>query len=150
VSRQEGELTQAMLKDIGVKLNIVTVPADPFFDKYVIPGNYDITPFSWIGTPFPISPNKSIYQEPTGDNIRQNFARVGSPHIDALMNQAISTLDPNAARNYANQADAQIWQEVHSLIMFQRPQNWGVTKGLANAGSYGLGTLNYADIGFQK
>jgi peptide/nickel transport system substrate-binding protein len=149
-SRREGELTQAMLKDIGVKLNIVTVPADPFFDKYVIPGNYDITPFSWIGTPFPISPNKSIYQNPSGDNIRQNFARNGSAEIDALLDQAIADLDPAQARKDANAADALIWKTVHSLILYQRPQNWGVTKGLSNVGAYGLGTLTYENKGFQK
>jgi peptide/nickel transport system substrate-binding protein len=149
-SKREGELAQSMLKDIGVKLNVVTVPSDPFFDKYVIPGNYDITPFSWIGTPFPVSPNRSIYAKPVGNNIQQNFARVGSTQIDDLMNKAISTLDPAQSHKFANQADALIWQEVHSLILFQRPQIWGTTKGLANVGSYGLGTLNYEDIGFQK
>ena len=35
-----------MLKDIGVKLDINAVPSDDFFDKYVIPGNFDIMPFS--------------------------------------------------------------------------------------------------------
>ena len=64
-TKQEGELTQAMLKDVGVKLDVHTVPSDDFFDKYVIPGNFDITPFSWLGTPFPISSAQSIYANPT-------------------------------------------------------------------------------------
>ena len=69
-------------KDVGVKLDINAVPSDDFFDKYVIPGNFDITPFSWLGTPFPISSAQSIYANPTKDakgelQIQQNFARVG-------------------------------------------------------------------------
>lgn len=149
-SRQEGELTQAMMKDIGVKLDVKTVPSDPFFDKYIVPGNYDVTPFSWIGTPFPISSNKSIYINPKGDNIQQNYARAGSPEIDKLLTQAEETLDTAKARDLANQADAKVWAIVHSLVLYQRPQNWAVTNGLVNVGAYGFKTPIYQDIGFKK
>jgi peptide/nickel transport system substrate-binding protein len=149
-SKQEGELTQAMLKDIGVNLDIVTVPSDAFFDKYVIPGNYDMTPFSWLGTPFPISSSSSIYAEPKGENIQQNFARVGSPEIDKLLDEAEQTADDTAARDLLNQADELIWQEVHSLIMYQRPQITATKSNVANLGSFGFSTRKYEDMGFTK
>jgi peptide/nickel transport system substrate-binding protein len=152
-SKQEGELTQAMLKDVGIKVDINAVPSDDFFDKYVTPGNYDITPFAWLGTPFPISSAQSIYANPTKDSkgqlqIQQNFARVGSPKIDALMTQAASSLDQNQAFNLINQADALIWQEVHSIVFYQRPQMTAVRKNLANVGSYGFAQPDYTKIGF--
>ena len=152
-SKQEGELTQAMLKDVGVKVNIQSVPSDDFFDKYVTPGNYDITPFAWLGTPFPISSAQSIYANPTKDSkgelqIQQNFARVGSPQIDDLMNKAAQSLDPNEAFNLINQADALVWQEVHSIVFYQRPQMTAVNKALANVGSYGFAQPDYTKIGF--
>jgi peptide/nickel transport system substrate-binding protein len=149
-SKQEGELTQAMLKDVGINLDIVTVPSDDFFDKYVIPGNYDITPFSWLGTPYPISSSTSIYQEPTGDNFRQNFARVGSPEIDDLMHQANATFDIDKSRELLNQADALVWDEVHSLTMYQRPQITATNAKLANFGSFGFATRRLKDTGFMK
>ena len=154
-SRQEGELTQAMLKDVGVKVDIRAVPSDDFFDKYVIPGNYDITPFAWLGTPFPISSSQSIYANPVKDSkgqlqFQQNFARVGSKQIDDLMNQAEQTLDPNQAFNFANQADAQIWNEVHSIVMYQRPQMTAVKSNLANVGSFGFAQPDYTKIGFTS
>jgi peptide/nickel transport system substrate-binding protein len=154
-SRQEGELTQAMLKDVGIKLDIRAVPSDDFFDKYVIPGNYDITPFAWLGTPFPISSSQSIYANPIKDSkgelqFQQNFARVGDKKIDDLMNQAEQTLDPNQAFNFANQADAMIWNEVHSIVMYQRPQMTAVKTTLANVGSYGFAQPDYTKIGFSS
>jgi peptide/nickel transport system substrate-binding protein len=154
-SKQEGELTQAMLKDIGVKLDINSVPSDDFFDKYVIPGNYDITPFAWLGTPFPISSAQSIYANPTKDakgelQIQQNFARVGSPEIDDLMDKAAQTLDQNQAFNLINQADAKVWDIVHSVVFFQRPQMTAVNKNLANVGSYGFAQPDYTKIGFMN
>ena len=154
-SKQEGELTQAMLKDIGVKLDIRSVPSDDFFDKYVTPGNFDITPFSWLGTPFPISSAQSIYANPTKDDkgelqIQQNYARVGSPEIDDLMTKAAQTLDPNEAFTLINQADAKIWQQVHSIVFYQRPQMTAVNKNLANVGSYGFAQPDYTKIGFMN
>lgn len=149
-SKQEGELTQAMLRDVGIKLDITPVPSDDFFDKYVIPGNYDIVPFSWLGTPFPISSSTSIYVKPKGENIQQNFARVGSQEIDDLMDQANSTFDEAQARDLLNQADVKVWQEVHSLTMYQRPQITATTSNLANFGSFGFKTRVMEDVGFTK
>jgi len=154
-SRQEAELTQAMLKEIGVAVDIRTVPSDDFFDKYIIPGNYDITPFSWIGTPFPVSPNLSIYREPKKDakgelQIQQNFARVGSPEIDKLLGEAAAQTDQAKARDLANQADRLIWQEVHSLTMYQRPQITGVNADVVNNGSFGFQSPDYTLMGFKK
>jgi peptide/nickel transport system substrate-binding protein len=152
-SKQEGELTQAMLKDVGIKLDINAVPSDDFFDKYVTPGNFDITPFAWLGTPFPVSSAQSIYANPTKDSkgelqIQQNFARVGSKQIDDLMSQAASTLDQNQAFALMNQADKLVWDEVHSIVMYQRPQMTGVNKNLANVGSWGFAQPDYTKIGF--
>jgi glutathione transport system substrate-binding protein len=152
-SKQEGELTQAMLKEIGVKLDINAVPSDDFFDKYVNTGNFDITPFSWLGTPFPISSAQSIYANPTKDakgelQVQQNFARVGSPEIDALMDKAAQTLDQQQAIDYMNQADVKIWDIVHSITFYQRPQMTAVNKTLANVGSYGFAQPDYTKIGF--
>jgi peptide/nickel transport system substrate-binding protein len=154
-SRQEGELTQAMLRDVGIQLDVQTVPTDDFFDKYVNIGNFDMTPFSWLGTPYPISSAKSIYIAPTKDKkgelvVQQNYARVGSPEIDKLMTSAEQQVDIAKARDLINQADKLIWDEVHSLIMFQRPQNIAVNDKLANVGAFGFKTPVYQDIGFAK
>jgi peptide/nickel transport system substrate-binding protein len=154
-SRQEGELSQKMLKDIGVNLDVQTVPSDPFFDKYVTPGNFDITPFSWIGTPFPISSGQSIYINPTKDSkgelqIQQNYARVGSKQINSLMTQAQQEVDRGKAADLTNQADKLVWAEVHSLTLYQRPQITAVKATLANIGAFGLAYKNYELMGYVK
>jgi peptide/nickel transport system substrate-binding protein len=154
-SRNESELVQAMLKDVGIKLDIRPVPSDDFFDRYIIPGNFDLVPFSWIGTPFPISSAVSIYKNPIktakGElQIQQNFARVGSAQIDGLLTRAIEELDPAKARDILNKADKLIWDKVHSLILYQRPNITAVSANLANFGSFGFKTPVYPDFGFVK
>lgn len=154
-SRQESELMQNMLGQIGVKLTINTVPSPDFFEKYVRPGQFDFTLFSWIGTPFPISSSASLYAKPTAGAggelaIQQNYSRVGSDEIDALFVQATQELDRQRAIALANRIDALIWQEVHSLTLYQRPEMWVTKSGLANHGAFGFAEIAYEDIGWAK
>jgi peptide/nickel transport system substrate-binding protein len=145
-SKNEAELLQAMMHDIGVKLKIVTVPSNDFFTKYILKGDYDITPFSWIGVPFPASGSAGIYEKGGGNN----FTGVDDPAIDQGFKAALKELDPTQYRVDLNEADKAIWAEVHSLMLYQRPQMNGVTNGLANLGSFGFATVDYTKIGYLK
>ena len=149
VSKSESAVIQNILGQINVQLEINTVPLDDFFDKYISPGRFDFTVFSWMGTPFPVSSGMSIYQKPTGENIRQNYARVGSDEIDRLYHEAAQELDPAKAIEKANQIDKLIWEEVHSLTMYQRPDIWAAKANLANMGAYGFASITYEDIGWM-
>jgi peptide/nickel transport system substrate-binding protein len=155
-SKQESELIQNMLGQIGVKLNISVVPTNDLFAKYITPGQFDFTVFSWIGTPYPISSSKSVYAKPTKNakgemDIKQNYARVGSDQIDQLFDQASQELDRKKAIVLANQLDALLWQEVHSLAEYQRPELVVCKKNLANFGAFGFAApWVYQDIGWAK
>ncbi|NUP02251.1 MAG: ABC transporter family substrate-binding protein [Nonomuraea sp.] len=149
ISKSEGELAQNMLAQIGVKLTIKAVPSDDFFTKYVIPGNFDITPFAYIGTPFPISSSYGIYaNSANGKNWNANFGRTGSAEIDQAMDKASQNLDPAGARNQTNVADGLIWKLVNVLPLYQRPQLVAAKQSLANVGARGFYDLRYEDIGF--
>ncbi len=150
-SAQEAALVQNQLAKIDVKVNIKVVDVNHFFDQYVIPGNFDFTVFSWIGTPFPISSSSSIY-EPVqpGDNWQQNFSRVSDPQIETLFKSAEGDLDPASAIKTANQVDAVIWQDVLSLTTYQRPDLWAVNSNLANFGAFGFATTDWTDVGFTS
>ncbi|MFI7696319.1 ABC transporter family substrate-binding protein [Nonomuraea sp. NPDC049655] len=149
LSKSEGELAQNMLAQIGVKLTIKAVPSDDFFTKYVIPGNFDITPFAYIGTPYPISSSYGIYaNSANGKTWNANFGRTGSPEIDQAMDKAAQNLDPAGARTQTNEADGLIWKLVNVLPLYQRPQNVAAKQTLANVGARGFYDLRYEDIGF--
>ena len=64
------------------------------------------------------------------------------------MDKAAQTLDQNQAFTSINQADAKVWDLVHSIVFFQRPQMTAVNKTLANVGSYGFAQPDYTKIGF--
>ncbi|MEU6720119.1 ABC transporter family substrate-binding protein [Nonomuraea sp. NPDC046802] len=151
ISKAEGELAQSMLGQIGVKLSIKSVPSDDFFTKYVIPGNFDITPFAYIGTPYPISSSYGIYANAAdGKTWNANFGRTGSAAIDEAMSRAGQSIDPAQARILTNAADKLIWPEVNVLPLYQRPQNVATKQTLANVGARGFYDLRYEDIGFMR
>jgi peptide/nickel transport system substrate-binding protein len=149
-SRRNGELIQIMLGHVGVRLELRPVPDSDFFDRYLIPGAYEIAPFSWIGGPFPISGMRSIYGRPRGTDPQQNVARVGSAGLDALLDRATGELSTARARKYANEADRMIWAEVHSVTLFQRPQIVPAKRHLVNWGAFGLSTPVWTDVGFRQ
>jgi glutathione transport system substrate-binding protein len=148
-SRQESELVQGMLAKVGAKVDIQTVPTGDFFEKYITPGNFDLTVFSWLGTVFPISSSKSIYAKPQGDDIQQNYARVGSDEIDQLYDKATAEFDLEKAAELANQIDAMIWGEVHSITLYQRPEIVATKSTLVNFGAFGFASTVFEDIGFK-
>lgn len=154
-SKQETELMQNMLAQVGMRLLIDTVPSPDFFAKYITPGQFDVTVFAWIGTPYPISSARSIYatpvKRPDGTfDIQQNYSRIGDPEIDRLFTAANSELDRAKATELANQLDAKIWEIGHSLTLYQRPEIVVTRSGLANFGAFGFADWVYEDIGWAK
>jgi peptide/nickel transport system substrate-binding protein len=61
-----------------------------------------------------------------------------------------AALDPNAATKLGNEIDARIWQEVHSLTLYQRPQIVASRSNLASFGAFGFASTDSTAIGFTK
>jgi peptide/nickel transport system substrate-binding protein len=145
-TRQVALIAQNNLAQIGVKLEIDAKPGNGFFTNYIIPGDFDIAQFSWVGDAFALCCMNQIYT--TG--AESNFGKISSPEIDAKVDEVLDELDPEKARNLANELDKMIWAEGFSLPLFQSPGNVAVRSSLANYGPAGLGDLDYTAIGFAK
>ena len=148
-AQQESELIQGMLAEAGIEAQIQGVPSADFFERYVNVGDFDLVIFTWIGTPFPVSSSQSIYQSVTGDDVRQNYGRVGSPEVDAAIAAATAELDPARKAEVGNALDKAIWAAVHSLTMYQRPDLAACNEKLQNFGAKGFATVDYTSIGFS-
>lgn len=145
----DAKIIQSDFQKIGVKLDIQTIPGQGLFTNVIDPGNYDLAQWSIGGTPFPLGALKQFfYYDP--NNWQSNKSKIGSPELNALIDQTLSELDPDKAIQLANQADRMIWEEVWSLPFNQGPGNVAVRKDLANWGSFGLATPDYTKVGFLK
>ncbi|MEO3868655.1 ABC transporter family substrate-binding protein [Nonomuraea sp. B12E4] len=144
VAKTEGELVQAMLKEAGIKLTIRPVPLDKFFNDFIIKGDFDLVPFSWIGTPTPVGFLAQAFK--TGSE--SNFPKLSDPKIDAAIDAAVAETDPTKAAELANAADKLIWDVVHTIPLYQRPDIWACKKTLANYGARGYKYYDYTEVGF--
>ncbi|WP_039794264.1 ABC transporter family substrate-binding protein [Nocardia araoensis] len=146
---QIAQIIQQNLGAIGVKLNIETKPGKGFFTEVIQPGNFDVAQWTWVGDPFPLGSINQIYGYNPND-LQGNYGRIGSPELNALIEQTVSELDPNKARELANQVDRKVFEEGHSLPLMQSAGNLAVRADLANYGAPGLASYDYTKIGFLK
>lgn len=144
--RQIALIAQQNLANIGVKLMLDVKAGNGFFNQHVSVGDFDMVQFGWVGNAFPLSALPQIY---TSDG-EGNFGKIGNATIDAKIDQTLSELDENKARDLANQVDKMIWQEGFNLPLFQSPGDIAVRSDLANYGAPGLADIDYTAIGFMR
>jgi peptide/nickel transport system substrate-binding protein len=142
-SENEALQAQSMLKEIGIQLDIVTVPI-PRFGPTLTGHEFEIIAFSWIGTPYPFSGIKQIYGTGSGSN----FAQLSLPEVDELAEQIATETDPANRIALANKVDKILWENVHTLPLYQRPELIAVRRDLANYGAFGLSSVQWENIGF--
>ncbi|MGB5150099.1 MAG: ABC transporter family substrate-binding protein [Mycobacterium sp.] len=145
-TRAVAQIAQNQLAQIGVNLELVPASGGKLFPDYVTIGNFDIAQFAWGGDAFPLASLTQIYAA-QGES---NYGKIGSPEIDAKIEETLSELDPVKARVLANELDTMIWRIGHSLPLFQAPGNVAIRSNLANYGPTGIGDINYSTIGFMK
>ncbi len=145
-TRAVAQIAQNQLAQIGVNMELVPAAGGSLFTDYITPGNFDIAQFAWGGDAFPLASLTQIY----ASNGESNYGKIGSPEIDAKIEETLSELDPAKARTLANELDEMIWEIGHSLPLFQAAGNSAVRSNLANYGPAGIGDLNFSAIGFMK
>ncbi len=147
-SEQEAKIARQQLQQIGVELQIVTVPVADFFEKHVNVGDFDVSHFSWLGTAFPVSDSGSIYR--LAEDTQQNYGRIGNDTINELYTRANRELDEQRKIELANRIDTEIWRSGHSLLLYARPDVQAVQRDVANYGAFGFADEVYTDIGFTR
>ncbi|KAA2262830.1 ABC transporter family substrate-binding protein [Solihabitans fulvus] len=146
-SDEEAKLVQNQLAAIGVEVKIDEVSNDGFFDKQVIPGNFDITHFANMDV---TNLDTTTVDYKLGDGGDQNYGKVGNDKINALIAQASEELDDAKRMELFNQIDKQVWDLGHSLPLYRRPSIVAIKDKLANFGNEGLAATDYTKIGWLK
>jgi peptide/nickel transport system substrate-binding protein len=149
VSENEALQVQNQLKDVGIKVNIVNVPIAKFQDGSVLTEHeFDMIAFSWIGTPYPFTSIKQLY----GTGQESNYAQLSLPELDTLIEQIDVEADKAKRIDLGNQAAKIIWENVHNLPLYQRPELKAVKSKLANFGAFGFSdkSFHWENVGYEK
>jgi peptide/nickel transport system substrate-binding protein len=117
------DVISAQLKPAGIQIKKFLNP-DIFEDKSkpnsLEAHNFDMALFAWVGGPT-VSPNVSIYQSVKGDAQGQNYVNGNDPKVDTQLNLVTSSIDPAKQAAAANAADTQLWQDMFTLPLYQKP-----------------------------
>jgi peptide/nickel transport system substrate-binding protein len=149
-SSNEGQILQDQLGKIGVQVTFNAVDINAWQTQYLQAGNFEMQNMTWEGTPFPISSSAGMYTYDP-QHAGQNYGRIPDTEgIGDLFKKAYAEFDETARRKIGNQIDQALWKEGFSLPLYQRPDAWGVKKGLANFGAFGFGAVDYTTVGWMK
>jgi len=117
------DVLASQLKPAGIEIRKDLDP-DIFEDKSkpksLEAGGFDIALFAWVGSPF-VSGSVSIYQSVKGDSQGQNYTHGNDPKVDDLLKQMTQETDPTKQASLANQADTQLWANLFTLPLYQKP-----------------------------
>lgn len=136
-------VVQEQLKAVGITMKVQKVPPTDLFSKYVIPGEFDLTLFGWVGNPF-LSSGDSIWKS-EGE---QNFGKVGDPDTDKLIDQAAVETDHAARLELINQIDANLWELAGTIPLWQSYDFFVQNEDLANYGAWGFQSKDWTKIGY--
>lgn len=115
------QLFQADMKNIGIKINIANEDASTLFGTTLIQGQFQITLFAWVATPF-VSSNQSIYCSYTNtSNCGQNWNHYANPQVDSLLAAGASATSTATEDSDFNKADQILWSDMDTLPLFQAP-----------------------------
>jgi peptide/nickel transport system substrate-binding protein len=112
------QLIQAQAKEFGMELKIKNAEADVLFGKWLPQGNFDISNFAWVLTPFAVSGNQQTFA--TGS--AGNYGKYSNPKVDDLFKQGIAELDAKKSAEIGNQIDQLLWEDMATLPLYQKPQ----------------------------
>jgi len=144
-AQNEGLQAQNMLKEIGIKVDIVNVPIDKFGET-LSGHSFEMIPFSWIGTQFPFANINQLF----GTGSDSNYAQLSLPEVDTLSEQIKTETDKTKRIELANQAAKVLWENVHTIPLYQSPGLFASKTKLANYGAKGLTNVQWKDVGFQQ
>lgn len=148
-SKNEGELLQSQLKEIGVKVNIRNVESATFFDE-VLAGAFGVTAFAWQGTPYPMANINQLYSCKAFAPEGQNYARTCDERIDELSAKVATEPDHAERLKLTNEIDAIIWENTMVLPLYRRMEMTAVPQNLANFGAFGMSSVQGENVGFVK
>jgi peptide/nickel transport system substrate-binding protein len=144
---QRAQLIQGFLKKAGIAVKLDTVPTAKYFGDYVTPLNYQMTSFSWSGTPFPVSTSQPLF-DPVKSG--QNYTGISDPRLAPLWEKANAELDPAKQQAIVNEIDKVVFDYVPMVTLGTTPTIWAAERGLVNAGASQFQAPDYTQVGFKK
>lgn len=141
---QRAQLIQTLLKQVGIKVTVNTVPSAKYFTDYLITGNYQAASFTWQGGLLPVISSEPAVYPADGAS---NYTGYTGPNQGKLWTAALSNLDPTSRLKNIQAVDKDLTSYVAFVPIATTPLIWGVKKGVVNYGPTQFETIDWTQVG---
>lgn len=152
IAQDEGDMAREMLAEVGIEVDVQQVPSNSLFTEYITPGNFEMAAFVLTGSsPFNglSAGNYGGPLDEDGEEWGNNNSRHSTPEINDLFDEMAEEPELDRYNEIANEIDAELWEEVVTIPLYERPGLWVMDEDLHNWGEYGLASdYVYEDIGW--
>lgn len=146
-SRQRAQAIVNYVKVVGITLTIRTVPPATFFDRYVVPLNFELVTFGWPNAILPVSATQPLFN-PVDSG--QNYTGITSGKLAGLWDKANAEPDVSKRIPLAHAVDRELFAYVPIVPIAAVPVVVAVDKTLANYGAAQFETPDFTAVGFTK
>lgn len=137
---------QKNLNELGLNVQMQTVPSDAYFDEYVSPKNFDAVTFSWVGSQFPETSSANLFYPLEA---KQNYTNFADDSIGPVLKDLTSNFDPAARKKLANEVSKKIAASFVCIPFYATPQIMGVKKGVVNYGASLFESIDWTQVGVK-
>ena len=143
---ERAELIAADLAEIGVTVKVTQVPGDTFFERVVIPLDFDLATFAWDVQPFDLAGSKALFSPVDSP---ENFTGKASGAITKAFDAAIAeTNDKKRVAKIAG-VDAVARAQASIMPLAVIPSVVAVDPAVVNYGPAALADLDWTVVGFM-
>ncbi|MTB89485.1 hypothetical protein GGQ26_14110 [Aeromicrobium sp. zg-629] len=135
------------LAEVGVRVKVQEVPGDTFFEKVVIPLDFDLTTFTWSVEPFGLGEVKRLF---TPIDSPLNFTGKSSKATAKAFDAAIAQLDVKKRTAAIAKVDKVTRAQASIMPLAVVPEVLAVDPDVRNYGPTALADLDWTRVGFAE
>ena len=142
---QRAEAIAEDLAEVGVRVKVTKVPGATFFQKVVIPLDFDLTTFAWQARPFDLADVKRLF---TPIDSPMNFTGKSSKATGKAFDRAIEELDDAKRADAIAEVDTVARAQASIMPLAVIPEVLAVDPRVRNFGPAALAGLDWTSVGF--
>lgn len=144
--RRASRIAQDLSK-VGIAVQVKNVPAERFFNQFVIPLDFDIVTFVRRGSPFPIGAAEPLFHPVDSP---QNYTGVSEDRFGKGWDVTTGTLDDERRYKRVAKLDEWVFENPTIVPLAVTPIAVAVRKGLVNYGAAQFEQPDWTIVGFTK
>lgn len=146
-SEIEAAAIRDQLKQVGIEVVVEDISPTQFADGSVLSGGqFDLITMGGQGSRNPYAD----LEERFSSGGEQNYARLESPEVDALVEKVKTERTQQGRADAANELDRKLWDLLPTIPLYQGADVIGTRVRVANFGAMGLASVRWEQVGHIK